>query len=432
MFLRPQHFQQQERYLEFFSHARAKAGEGYFWGFSELEIDEKALALGKIVLNKAVGIFPDGTPFELPAVDALPEPLEIAPDLKDKRVFLAFPIRRLGAAEVRFDEREPLARYEAVNTELNDCNSEGGEPAPAQLGQIRARLLTQSELTGSWQHLGVVHVMERRNDETVVLDENYIQPSIVYGQNARLRSMIDDITGLMQQRGTALADRVAQPGRGGIAEVGDFLMLTIINRWQPLMNHLRGHWGVLHPEHVYAHLLELAGELSSFTRRNRRPIAYPDYVHDELRQCFEAVVEDIRWSLSRVLAQNAIPIILEEAQYGVRVGKIPDMELLQNATFVLAIFAQLPADVVRSRIPTQVKIGPMEKIRDLVNLNLPGVRVNPMPIAPRQLPYHANYNYFELDTNNELWAQLEHSKGMAVHLAGEFPGLQIECWAIRT
>jgi len=431
MFLRPQHFQQQERYLEFFSHARAKAGEGYFWGFSELEIDEKALALGKIVLNKAVGIFPDGTPFELPAVDTLPEPLEIASDCKDERVVLAFPIRRLGSAEVRFDEREPLARYEAVNAELDDCNSEGGEPAPAQLARMRARLIPQSQITSSWLQLGVAHVMERRIDETVVLDKNYIPPSLVYGQNAELRAMIDDITGLMQQRGTTLADRVTQPGRGGIAEVGDFLMLTIINRWQPLMNHLRRHWGMLHPERVYAHLLELAGELSSFTRRNRRPVDYPDYDHDNLRHCFGAVVQDIRWSLSRVLAQNAIPIPLEEVQYGVRIGKVPDAELFQSATFVLAIFAQLPTDVVRSRIPTQVKIGPTEKIRDLVNLNLPGVRVHPMPVAPRQLPYHANYNYFELDPNNELWGQLEQAGVMAIHLAGEFPGLRIECWAIR-
>ena len=141
---------------------------------------------------------------------------------------------------------------------------------------------------------------------------------------------------------------------------------------------------------------------------------------------------DIRRSLSMVLEQNAIAIELHERQYGVRVGVIPDGTLLRNATFVLAVFAEMPADVVRNRFPTQVKIGPVEKIRDLVNLHLPGVRVHPMPIAPRQLPYHANYNYFELDTNNELWGQLERSGGMALHLAGDFPGLRIECWAIRT
>ena len=66
MFLRPQHFQQQERYLEFFSHARALSAEPYFWGFRELLLDLEALALGKIALIKAVGVFPDGTPFSFP------------------------------------------------------------------------------------------------------------------------------------------------------------------------------------------------------------------------------------------------------------------------------------------------------------------------------------------------------------------------------
>jgi len=430
MFLRPQHFQQQERYLEFFSHARSMASEGYFWGFRELELDMEALALGKIVLNKAVGIFPDGTPFSLPSVDALPEPLEIPPNLKNECVFLALPVRRLGAVEVRFDAREPLARYQAVETELGDCNSEGAEPAAAQLGRIRAQLLPESALTDSWLRIGVAYVLEKRSDGTVVLDKRYIPPSIAYGQSVVLHAMVDDIAGLMQQRGEALAARVTQPGRGGIAEVGDFMMLNIINRWQPLMTHLRDH-PILHPERVYAHLLQLAGELSSFTREARRPIAYPVYDHDDLRLCFETVSADIRRSLSMVLEQNAIPIELREGQYGVRIGSIPDMALLRSATFVLAVFAEMPADVVRNRFPTQVKIGPVEKIRDLVNLHLPGVRVHPMPIAPRQLPYHANFNYFELDTNNELWDELERSGGMALHLAGDFPGLRLECWAIR-
>jgi len=430
MFLRPQHFQQQERYLEFFSHARAMAAESYFWGFRELEINIEALALGKLVLNKAVGVFSDGTPFSLPGTDALPAPLEIQPTLKNQRIFLALPIRRVGTVEVRFDERDLLARYEATDEELSDCNSEGAEPAPALLARMCAQLLPESELTDSWLRLSVAHVMERRSDGTVVLDTRHIPPSTAYGQSSVLYAMVDDLAGLMQQRGNALAARVTQPGRGGISEVGDFMMLNIINRWQPLITHLRDH-RVLHPERVYGHLLELAGELSSFTRENRRPIEYKVYDHDDPRACFEVVVSDIRRSLSMVLEQNAIPIELHERQYGVRVGVIPDNALLRGAAFVLAVFAEMPAEIVRNQFPTQVKIGPVEKIRDLVNLHLPGVKVHPMPIAPRQLPYHANYNYFELDTNNELWSQLESSGGMAMHVAGDFPGLRIECWAIR-
>jgi type VI secretion system protein ImpJ len=60
------------------------------------------------------------------------------------------------------------------------------------------------------------------------------------------------------------------------------------------------------------------------------------------------------------------------------------------------------------------------------------VPVNPVPVAPRQIPYHAGFAYFELDQSNELWTQLKTSGGIALHVAGEFPGLSLELWAIRS
>ena len=39
--------------------------------------------------------------------------------------------------------------------------------------------------------------------------------------------------------------------------------------------------------------------------------------------------------------------------------------------------------------------------------------------------------YFELDQTSDLWDQLKSSGGVALHVAGEFPGLTMEFWAIR-
>ena len=54
-----------------------------------------------------------------------------------------------------------------------------------------------------------------------------------------------------------------------------------------------------------------------------------------------------------------------------------------------------------------------------------------LPVAPRQLPFHAGFHYFELDRGGELWKQLERSGSLALHVAGDFPGLELELWAIR-
>ena len=66
-----------------------------------------------------------------------------------------------------------------------------------------------------------------------------------------------------------------------------------------------------------------------------------------------------------------------------------------------------------------------------MRLQLPGVPVHAVPVAPRQIPYHAGFAYFELDQTDELWEQLKNSGGVAMHVAGEFPGLAMEFWAIR-
>jgi type VI secretion system protein ImpJ len=52
-------------------------------------------------------------------------------------------------------------------------------------------------------------------------------------------------------------------------------------------------------------------------------------------------------------------------------------------------------------------------------------------VAPRQLHIVAGSQYFEMERGTELWRSLKTSGGIAIHLAGEFPGLAMECWAIR-
>jgi type VI secretion system protein ImpJ len=47
------------------------------------------------------------------------------------------------------------------------------------------------------------------------------------------------------------------------------------------------------------------------------------------------------------------------------------------------------------------------------------------------LPYHSGFQYFELEQSGDLWKQLKGAGGVALHVAGEFPGLQLELWAIR-
>ena len=57
MFLSPQHFQQQERYLESYSRQLVSLSSGRPTGFTELVIDQEQLNIGRFMLRRCSGIF---------------------------------------------------------------------------------------------------------------------------------------------------------------------------------------------------------------------------------------------------------------------------------------------------------------------------------------------------------------------------------------
>jgi type VI secretion system protein ImpJ len=431
-FLQPQHFQQHDRHLEAQLEQRARALRPHGYGFLEIAIDESLLELGKLALRTARGVLPDGTPFDCPARDPLPPPLDVPATLRDSLVTLALPVRRPGADEADLGGAgaDSLARYVAGELEVKDSNAAFDRTALIQIGRLRLQILKEADVTAAYSALGIAKAIERRADNRVVLDQGYIPPVLDCGASPALASLLRDVHGLLHQRGDALAIRLSAPGPGGVAEIAEFLWLETINRFEPLFAHLAA-TTPLHPEQLYATCLSLAGEMSTFTRENRRPVAYPVYRHDDLAGSFAPLIADIRRSLSMVLERNAIPIELQERGYGMRIAAIPDSDLAKTARFVLAAKAQLQPERLQASLPTLVKIGPVERIRDLVNLNLPGIALRSLPVAPRQIPYHAGFLYFELDRSGDLWKVTEQSRALAMHIAGEFPGLELEFWAVR-
>jgi type VI secretion system protein ImpJ len=395
-----------------------------------MKIDETQLALGKIALLSCTAVLPDGTPVCLPSDDELPLPLDVPPDTRNLLVVLALPVCRPGIAEVSNDASDDnFARYRTADYEVADSNGLDAS-ALMQIGRLRLRLALESSVANAYTTVGIARIVERRADNRVVLDPDYCVPCLDFRAAPRLSAFADELLGLLHQRGEALGSRLAQPGVSGAAEIADFLLLQLINRAEPLFAHLAGMTG-LHPEQFYRSLVQLAGELATFTQTGKRPARYPQYRHDRLAETFFPVMQDLRKSLSVVMDASAVPITLEERQFGIRVAVIPDPDLVKSASFILAVNAQVPAEMIRTAFPQQVKIGSIEKIRDLVNLQLPGIGIRPLPVAPRQLPFHAGFTYFELDRSSEYFKQLSTSAGFAMHVAGEFPGLQMQFWAIR-
>ena len=431
LFLRPQHFQQNVRYLEQFVEGRSRGLRPSAWGCDELTIDQGMLRIGKFAISSARGVFPDGTPFNIPDDDPPPTPLELGENDRDETVYLGLPVRQQGTPEIGDGmDGEGMARYVRREQDVADVSSSDLSAAPMHVAALRARLLLASDQREEYACVPIAHVVEQETDKNVQLQSRFI-PTVSNCRAAPvLAGFLTELQGLLHARGETLATRVSASGRGGAAEFADFLLLQAVNRYEPLIAHLATVDG-LHPEDLYRLLVSMAGELATLTSTLRRPREFPEYRHHDLQASFEPVIIALRDAFSTVQKEAATPLPLKERRYGIRVSKIADRNLIDEAVFVLAAHADIPTEDLMRRIPAVVKIGSVERIRELVNSQLPGIALRSLPVAPRQIPFHAGFAYFELERGSEYWNDLATSGGIAIQVGAEFPGLELEFWAIR-
>ena len=432
LFLQPQHFQQADRYVEGLVTGLAHRAAPYLWGVSQLEIDDQALKVGQFALKSCAGLTPDGAVFRVPQADSHPPALEIPETIKDCVIYLTVPQRRQAAAEVDLTGAEmSVARLRPAEVEVTDVMSQDRKATTLAVGKLRLQFALAVDDLADKLAIPIARVIEVRPDKEVILDGGFMATCVDVRAAWPLSSFLREIEGLLGHRMTALAGRLSQSGATrAVAEIADFLLLMVVNRNAPVFRHLTQIENV-HPERAYEACIQLAGELATFMAADKRAVEFPPYKHDDLSRTFTPVIRTLRQYLSSVLETSAVSIPLEPRKYGISVGVIADRKLITTAGFVLAVNADVPEESVRRHFAGQAKIGPVEEIRQLVNSALPGITLRPLPVAPRQIPYHAGVCYFQLDADSPYWGKMTTSGGIAVHVSGDYPGLTMELWAIR-
>lgn len=437
LFLRPQLFQQQERYLEHLAHKRAAALSPFYWGFGRYAIDAESLSLGKVVLASASGIFPDGTPFDTPGQTLPPAPLTILPEHLDQPIYLAVPIRTPNGEETTFGDgaelNASLARFSVFETELRDANSIGQGPKTVQLSRLRLRLMPHRELTEAWIGLPLTRVTTLRSDGSIQLDARLIPPVAGYGASALLSDWLTNLHGLCRLRAESLAARLSgSDGKSSeAAEVSDFLLLQILNRYEPLMEH----WlrvGETSPEALYTALRSMSSELATYVRAStRRPRQHAAYTHVDPYLTFKELVGDVQALLNDVLVRSAQSIPLADRPNGVRVASVDTAQLQGFSSLVFAVAGHVPPDQLVVQFPARCKVGPSDRLPELIRSHLPGIPLQALPVPPRQIPFNAGFVYFQIEARGPLWEHLQSHGGLALHMAGEIPGLRMELWGVR-
>src|SRR6185312_7965084 len=169
MFLRPQHFQQNDRYVDWLVRSRVGGLAPHSWGLSELKINRELLMSGKFSVEACRGILDDGTPFSLP--DQADHPLPLAPGetVRNTLVYLALPVRQPGGVEIVPPGRDDAAaRLAASETSVFDAVAGFDSQASVQIGRLRFRYLLESDERAGYSCLGLARIVEVRPDRSII------------------------------------------------------------------------------------------------------------------------------------------------------------------------------------------------------------------------------------------------------------------------
>ena len=430
-FLRPQHFQQQERYFERYVEGRTATLRSSSWGFEELELDRDLLAIGKLAVKRAKGVFPDGTPFSIPDLDPATDPLEVPATLRDARVVLALPLRRAGALESdRRASADGLARQVIREVELRDVTQETPATAPVEIGGLRTRLIAQGTPTEDFACIPVAHVMECRADRQVLLDDRFMPTVLRIKACPQLETFLTELLGMLRQRLDAFAVIVGSGGRGGVAEIRDFLSLQAIGRYEGLVRHL-GESATVHPEDFYRWALVIAGDFAALTTERRRGATFPHYRHDDLRASFEPLMAALRAYTPNPAVSPVVPIAVELKRPNYYLARIPDPTLLDAAAFILAARADISEKQLERSFPQMATIAPVTRLAALVQSHDPGFTLSSLPQIPPNIPFRSNHVYFEVVRNSPMWPDMKGSGAFGLFVPDGFPNIALEMWAVR-
>jgi type VI secretion system protein ImpJ len=436
MFLRTQHFQQQDRWVEGLLRGSIGNLRGNAWGVSELQLESGLLAQGKIALRRCSGILPDGTPFAIPDEAPHPDPLPIPAGAPQTVVYLALPVQLAGAIEIDpVGKPSTGARYTAREVELRDSLAHAESAAPVHIAEMQFRLMAGTAERKAYVDIAIARVSAVQADGSLVLDPEFAPPCLQFGTSAWLVSFLDEVQGKLASIATERAAFVAGKRPQGAGDLADFLILQLCNRYLAGARHL-AQLRTAHPEDLYRWLLELLAEASSF--QTAGTLVAPEiepYRHGEAWLAFRPLMTEVRRILVDLARpdRKAIQIPLRLFASGVRGAEVQDRGLFAHAAFFIAVQAPVSPDQIRQRLPGQIKIGPAEELQAIVRSAVPGIPIAHVPTIPREIPVRRDMVYFELDRHNDYWRRLPQSAGLAIHVTGDLSdGLNMECWAIRS
>lgn len=434
LFLRPQHFQQQDRYHEHRLHEMAQALHPYSWGILDLQCDKDALTNNTLRLLELSLIFQDGEMLKAPTVDDLPAPIDLSElPLAQQTItyFIALPaLKSFGENFSAATNASNSSRYVQTNIDTPDLFTQA---ANAELTYLKktVRLVSEFEPRDSLISFPAVR-LRRSSTGGFELDPNFIAPSLTIRSAPLLFIQLRRLMDALQAKVNALYGHHREPSKNVIefrsGDISSFWLLhTASSAFASLSHYL--HHPNLHPERLYEQLLGITGALLTYSKTNTLS-DLPPYQHQDPGPCFAKLHSIIRELLDTVISSKYFSIALTEIKPSYYHGTLDSGKITNETSFYIAVAADMPAIELVDVVPLRFKIGAPDDVEKFVLSAMPGVKLVHSPQVPSAVPVRPDTYYFAIESKGPLYDRMLQAQSVSIYVPSGIRDLKLELLAI--
>lgn len=446
VFLRPQHFQQQDQYHEARLHQTAQALHPYLWGVRRIEWDYDALKADRLRLQALSIIFQDGEIVDAPASDPLPVAIDLSTlpaSLQEVTWYAALPALAPGGGNAASNPasnghgapnkegpQQAGARYSLSSGATADLYTRAVSVDVSYLKKA-VRLVSDQEPLGAFDCVPVIR-LRRMVTGGFEPDPSFIPPGLSIASAPALKAMLDRLMEALQAKVQSLQGHMREPSRNVIeirsGDVSSFWLLhTVSTSAAALMHYVRN--PDLHPERLFESLLALAGAMMTYSKQYSL-VHLPHYRHEDPAQCFTSLDDIIRDLLDTVISTKYFSIALSEEKPSYHLGKLDSGKIDQRTTLYLAVSASLSALELVEIVPLRVKAGAPDDVEKCVATAMPGVKITHAPQVPAAIPVQPDTYYFALESKGMLYEQMLKAQSISIYVPAGIRDLRLNLIAV--
>lgn len=444
------HFEQQERYFERNINLKTVAAFANLYGVLDLQISSELLEQGKIALKKISAVAQDGSVFNAPDEDDLPEPLEVDfASLESSVIVLKIPIDNLvvdvslqnSIANSKFKAKRAIvtskihddASVDALK-ELDDedyllSSAFNQDKESIVLASLKTSLGILGSKTPYEAEIPICKIQNISASKQIKLDDKFIPTCLDISKHTYIRQFLDEMIYTTRQHKETLVSIFKGIDQAkNTLDFTTYLTLNMLKKWNLVFSYLANKQKI-HPEYLYEKLTDFQADLLALSSDDNFS-DFTDYKHDDLTSTFTLLINNIRLLFSKIISPKYTMAHVVTNAHGFFDCMFDNAGIVENGELFLAVSSDVGNDYLLKNFKEQCKIHTQSSIKNIVASQLKGLNIEQISTIPTTLPRLNGYVYYKLDKRDKIFEAMRGENIISVYVTNNIKNPDIKMWAV--